>query len=82
MAQLNIQIPDELADRLEPLHSCLPELLWLLLDNEPQQTREPSPIDTATGEIPAVYQEVLDFTVAKTKPRSCNGVFAIAPRTR
>jgi hypothetical protein len=32
MAEFTIQIPDELAQRLEPLQNRLPELLWRLLD--------------------------------------------------
>ncbi|MCG6138809.1 MAG: hypothetical protein MET45_30165 [Nostoc sp. LLA-1] len=65
MAQLTIQIPDELAGRLEPLQSRLPELLWRLLDSDPTQTTQQSQVNTVTGEIPEVYQEVLDFLIKR-----------------
>jgi hypothetical protein len=81
VAQLNIQIPDELAHRLEPLHSRLPELLWLLLGSEPQQTREQSQVDTATGEIPEVYQEVLDFLVKRPTPEEIIA-FKVSPNAQ
>lgn len=68
VAQLTIQIPDELAQRLEPLQSRLPELLWLLLDSDSIQTREQSKASTATIEIPQVYQEVLDFLIKRPTP--------------
>lgn len=61
VAQLTIQIPDELAQRLEPLQSRLPELLWLLLDIGGEQNKEQPKLNTQTLEIPEVYQEVLDF---------------------
>ncbi|WP_414546418.1 hypothetical protein [Nostoc sp. CCY0012] len=65
VAQLTIQIPDELAGRLEPLQSRLPELLWRLLDSDPTQTTQQSQVNTVTGEIAEVYQEVLDFLIKR-----------------
>ncbi|WP_199326345.1 hypothetical protein [Nostoc parmelioides] len=68
VAQLTIQIPDELAQRLEPLQSRLPELLWLLLDIGGEQKKEKPKLNTQTVEIPEVYQEVLDFLIKRPTP--------------
>jgi hypothetical protein len=38
MAQLTIQIPDELASRLEPLRERIPELLLQLLETPSKTT--------------------------------------------
>ncbi|MHC5737743.1 hypothetical protein [Nostoc sp.] len=63
MVEFTIQIPDELAQRLEPLQNQLPELLWRLLDvvNLPI-TIQPT-VNPETTNIPAVYQEVIDFLI-------------------
>ncbi|MEH1909430.1 MAG: hypothetical protein V7L05_14035 [Nostoc sp.] len=68
MAEFTIQIPDELAQRLEPLQNRLPELLWRLLDvvNLPI-TIQPT-VNPETTNIPAVYQEVIDFLIKGPKP--------------
>lgn len=68
VAKLTIQIPDELAERLEPLQSRLPQLLWLLLDADVQQTSEQPKMNTQTVEISEVYQEVLDFLIKRPTP--------------
>ncbi|HYW19615.1 MAG TPA: hypothetical protein VE956_09935 [Nodularia sp. (in: cyanobacteria)] len=68
VAQLTIQIPDELAERLEPLQSRLPQLLWLLLDADVQQTSEQPKVNAQTVEISEVYQEVLDFLIKRPTP--------------
>lgn len=68
MAQLTIQVPDELAQRLEPLQSRLPELFWLLLDIGGEQKKEQPKLNTQTVEIPEVYQEVLDFLIKRPTP--------------
>ncbi|MGH1397456.1 MAG: hypothetical protein ACRAVC_25975 [Trichormus sp.] len=68
VAQLTIHIPDELAGRLEPLQSRLPELLWLLLDIDREQPYEQPKLNTQTVEIPEVYQEVLDFLIKRPTP--------------
>ncbi len=67
MAELTIQIPDELAQRLKPLQNRLPELLWRLLDvvNSPQVQQT---VLAETTDIPAVYQEVLDFLIKRPTP--------------
>jgi hypothetical protein len=58
MAELTIQIPDELAQRLEPIRNRLPELLTQLLE-----TTNPPP------NIPAVYTEVLDLLIKRPTPQ-------------
>jgi len=65
MAELTIQISDELAQRLQPLRNRLPELLWQLSDttiliNQPK-------IKNQISDIPA-YQEVLDFLIKRPTP--------------
>ncbi|MBF2018311.1 MAG: hypothetical protein IGS23_24560 [Rivularia sp. T60_A2020_040] len=68
MAELTIQIPDELAQRLQPLQNRLPELLWRLLDFENLPSVSQSKLKTETTDIPAVYQEVLDFLIKRPTP--------------
>nr|WP_199339856.1 hypothetical protein [Nostoc sp. FACHB-892] len=68
VAKLTIQIPDELAQRLEPLQSRLPQLLWLLLDADVQQTSDQPKVNAQTVEISEVYQEVLDFLIKRPTP--------------
>ncbi len=69
MAELTIQIPDELAQRLEPIRSRLPELLLQLLDT----TNPPASVQLDTvatpPDIPAVYTEVLDFLIKRPTPQ-------------
>lgn len=68
MAELTIQVSDELAHRLEPLRNRLPELLSQILDSANPSV---APLAIATAnleEIPLVYIEVLDFLV--TRPTS------------
>jgi hypothetical protein len=68
MAEFTIKIPDELAERLEPLQNRLPELLWRLLDvvNLPI-TIQPT-VNPETTNIPAVYQEIIDFLIKAPTP--------------
>jgi hypothetical protein len=69
MAELTIQIPDELAQRLEPIRSRLPELLLQLLDT----TNPPASVQLDTvatpPDIPAVYTEVLDCLIKRPTPQ-------------
>lgn len=65
MAELTIQLPEELAQRLEPLKSRLPELLLQVLE-----ISNPSPayLQNAIAnrvEISPVYNEVLDFLIKR-----------------
>lgn len=69
MATITLQIPDELAQRLEPLQNRLPELLWQLLELTKNPTTIEPEINTHSGDIPAVYQEVLDFLIKSPIPQ-------------
>lgn len=80
MAELTIQISDELAQRLEPLQNRLPELLWQLLDTANLSTNQPI-VQSQTTDIPAVYQEVLDFLIKR--PTSSEIVaFKVSPQAQ
>lgn len=68
MAQLTIQISDELAQRLEPLQNRLPELLWQLLDLANLPTQSQPKVTIESTDIPAVYQEVIDFLIKRPTP--------------
>jgi hypothetical protein len=67
MAELTIQISDELAQRLEPLQNRLPELLWRLLEVVNLQTTSGPTVKTEITDIPAVYQEVIDFLIKQSR---------------
>ncbi len=69
MATITLQIPDELAQRLEPLQNRLPELLWQLLEITINPATIEPEINTHTADIPAVYQEVLDFLIKSPIPQ-------------
>ena len=68
MAELTIQIPDELAQLLEPWQNRLPELLWQLLDVASLPTNYQRTVLAETTDITAVYQEVLDFLIKRPTP--------------
>lgn len=69
MATITIQIPDELAQRLEPLQNRLPELLWQLLEVTKKPTTIEPEVKTNTADIPAVYREILDFFINTPTPQ-------------
>jgi hypothetical protein len=69
MAIITLQIPHELAQRLEPLQNRLPELLWQLLELTKKPTTIEQEISTHSGDIPTVYQEVLDFLIKSPIPQ-------------
>ncbi|MCC3414008.1 MULTISPECIES: hypothetical protein [unclassified Microcoleus] len=69
MATITLQIPDELAQRLEPLQNRLPELLWQILELTKNPTTIEPEITTHSADIPAVYQEVLDFLIKSPIPQ-------------
>lgn len=81
MAELTIQISDELAQRLEPLQNRLPELLWQLLDVVNLPTNSQPPVQTETTDIPAVYQEVLDFLIKRPTPEEII-TFKVSPQAQ
>ena len=69
MATITLQIPDELAQSLEPLQNRLPELLWQLLELTKKPTTMEQEITTHSGDIHTVYQEVLDFLIKSPIPQ-------------
>jgi hypothetical protein len=81
MAELTIQISDELAQRLEPLQNRLPDLLWQLLDVANLPINSQSKVKTETTDIPAVYQEVLDFLIKRPTPEEIIA-FKVSPQAQ
>ena len=81
MAELTIQISDELAQRLEPLQNRLPELLWQLLDVANLPSISQLTIPTETIDIPPVYQEVLDFLIKRPTPEEIIA-FKVSPQAQ
>ncbi|MCF2145357.1 hypothetical protein IQ276_002590 [Desmonostoc muscorum LEGE 12446] len=81
MAELTIQIPDDLAQRLEPLQNQLPELLRRLLDIDNIQTTAQPKNQTETIDIPAVYQEVIDFLIKRPTPEEILA-FKVSPQAQ
>lgn len=69
MAQLTIQIPDELASRLEPLRERLPELLLQLLETPSKTTSTGAERIAFATEPSSVYAEVLDFLIKRPTPQ-------------
>jgi hypothetical protein len=81
MAELTIQISDELAQRLKPLQNRLPELLWQLLDVVNLQTTSEPIVKTGVVDIPAVYQEVIDFLIKRPTPEEIMA-FKVSPKAQ
>lgn len=69
MAEFTIQIPDELAHRLEPLHDRLPELLSQVLDAASSSIAL-SIATTDLQDAPQAYLEVLDFLTKQPSPQA------------
>lgn len=72
MAELTIQVPDELAQRLEPYKERLPELLAQLVETISPNTSSanslPSVSNPTQRSSPA-YAEVIDFLIARPTPQ-------------
>lgn len=69
MAQLTIQIPDELAQQLEPLQDQLPAMLaQLATDSSRSSSLEISSYLSASAETVPAYAEVLDLLTAQPSP--------------
>ncbi len=77
MASLTITVPDELAIRLEPLLSRLPELLKQLLATS-DATAEHKAEST---DFPPVYTEVLDFLIKSPTPQEI-AAFQVSPQAQ
>ncbi|WP_354634617.1 hypothetical protein [Planktothricoides raciborskii] len=70
MAELTIQVSDELAKRLQPLQNRLPELLTWLVDSIPSSTKiESLPTVERLTTPPPAYTEVIDFLISRPTPR-------------
>ncbi len=71
MAQITIQVSDEIAQRLESLQNYLPEALARLADNLAPTTNNTTLLSslTVSNDI-HVYQEVLDFLIASPTPEA------------
>lgn len=71
MAELTIQVPDELAQRLEPLRDRLPELLQRLVETVSPRISLPNQISSVTSQTdaPIAYTEVLDFLITRPTPQ-------------
>jgi len=64
MAQLTIQVPDELANRLQPILHRLPELLSQLIESH-----TPELLTLAnSSDLPTTCTEVLDFLIQQPTP--------------
>jgi hypothetical protein len=63
MAELTISIPDELAQRLEPLQDRLPELLTQLVEalSPPTISADVLSLPAQPMDAPLAYAEVLEF---------------------
>jgi hypothetical protein len=90
MAELTIQILDELAQRLEPLRNYLPELLSQLLDSTslssaslavPSEFRSALTATANLQKIPQAYLEVLDFLVTRPTPQDILA-FKVSPEAQ
>jgi hypothetical protein len=81
MAELTIQISDELAQRLKPLQNRLPELLLQLLDVVNLQTTSEPIVKTGVIDIPAVYQEVINFLIKHPTPEEIIA-FKVSPKAQ
>jgi hypothetical protein len=64
MAQLTIQVPDELANRLQPILHRLPELLSQLIETHTPETLKLTNFSDTTN----TYTEVLDFLIKQPTP--------------
>ncbi len=80
MAELTIQVPDELAQRLKPLQDRLPELLFQLVEMLPSRTAAADALSLMDKpeDAPPAYAEVLDFLVNRPTPQDI-ATFKVSP---
>ncbi len=71
MAELTIQVPDELAQRLEPFRDRLPELLTLAVETILPSTCSSDLLPSVANptDTPIAYAEVLDFLITRPTPQ-------------
>src|SRR5262245_13648725 len=68
MAELTLDVPDELMQRLQPLQDRLPALLTLLVEAISSQIEGPPLSAAHSTETPPAYAEVLDFLLTRPTP--------------
>jgi hypothetical protein len=81
MAELTIQIPDELAERLEPLRNRLPELLSQLVGMDSSFSASFAIATPSFQQLPQAYLEVLDFLVTCPTPQDILA-FKVSPEAQ
>ena len=71
MAELTIQVPDELAQRLEPFRDRLPELLTRAVETILPSTCSSDLLPSVANptDAPVAYAEVLDFLITQPTPQ-------------
>lgn len=71
MAELTIQVPDELAQRLEPFRDRLPELLTRAVETilPSNSSTDLLPSVAKPTDAPLAYAEVLDFLITRPTPQ-------------
>jgi hypothetical protein len=72
MAELTIHVPDELAQRLEPLQDRLPELLRRVVEvlSPHAVSADMSALIANPMDAPLAYAEVLDFLLNRPTPEA------------
>ena len=80
MAELTINVPDELAQRLEPLQDRLPQLLTRLVEALSAHAVSPDVLRLVAPpmDAPLAYAEVLDFLLNRPTPEAI-AVFKVSP---
>lgn len=78
MVELTISVSDELAERLKPHQSQLPELLWQVLEITNSSTSNKLNAQE-TQDIPSVYQEVIDFLITRPTPEEITNFKVSSP---
>src|SRR5262245_49941637 len=68
MAELTLDVPDELMQRLRPLQDRLPALLTLLVGATSSQAEGAPYPETHGTDTPLAYAEVLDFLLTRPTP--------------
>ena len=68
MAELTLDVSNELMQRLQPLQDRLPALLTLLVEAISSQTEGPPLSAVPSTETPLAYAEVLDFLLTRPTP--------------
>jgi len=68
MAELTLDVPDELMQRLQPLLDRLPALLTLLVEAISSQAEGTPPSEAPGTETSLAYTEVLDFLLTRPTP--------------